>query len=141
MTHVDVKAAIDAGKKKLADLADITAEDIVREFARIAFFNVAEVFDAKGKLLPLHKLTEDQQRALSAVEAVRGSKGKPGMMKVRAHDKTVALTQLGRIRGMFVDRVEQVGHKPITLLMVDRTLSGAPPGLPLALEGEEKVGG
>ncbi len=121
LRYASIKAAISAKQQQLADLADISATEIIREFARIALFNVADIFEPSGRMKPIKEWTEDQQRAVASIEISQAKRGRPSIIKIRVHNKGDALTQLGRIRGLFIDKVEQVGVKPITLLMVDRT--------------------
>lgn len=75
-----VAAMIDRRRKELLDRYELTTEGVLRELARITYFDVGKCYDEKGTILPLHKMPEDTRRALAGL--------KDG--EVRAFDKVSA---------------------------------------------------
>jgi phage terminase small subunit len=90
--------------------ANVTAERVIRELARIAFSDPRKVFrwGPNGvELLPSDELTEDEAAAVAEVSETTTKHG--GSIKAKLHDKNKALELLGRHLGMFSDRVELSG--------------------------------
>jgi phage terminase small subunit len=119
-----VHAAIQARQAKAAEKADVTAERVVQELARIAFFDIREVFDERGHLKPVSQFSDDAAAAIGAIELQRehtrtvlGADSKANaivvsdvmterVLKIRANDKNSALVSLCRRFGLFQDRVK-----------------------------------
>lgn len=126
------KDKIDAEiKKRMADRirrTEIKQDDVVREFAKIAFANVSDfvkvvtietpyddIDPETGELVErvsqqqrvciknTDELTDDQKAAISSIK--QGANG----IEIRFHDKNDALTALGRHVGMFRDKLELSG--------------------------------
>jgi len=55
-------------KEDLANRLHITKERVVGELANIAFFNVADLYDDDGKLLPGHKIPRHATAALTTIK-------------------------------------------------------------------------
>jgi phage terminase small subunit len=68
MGIVGVKAAVEAGKAdKLARNA-LTADRVLEEYRRLAFADIRSFFDAKGNLIPVQNLDEEQGACLASFE-------------------------------------------------------------------------
>ena len=103
----------------------ITRERILQEYAKIAFFDYANLLDKDGKALPLHKIPEHTRGALSAFDVVQTDFGGVSTVtttKVKTFKKMEALDALARVLELLVDKVELSGPggKPIE---VNTTLS------------------
>jgi len=85
-----VRAVIDRERARLMRKAEINAERVLRELARIAFFDVRRLFRANGSLTPLSELSEDDAAAISGVDV------RKGVLKLRFANKLQALDLLGR---------------------------------------------
>jgi phage terminase small subunit len=91
--------------------ADITAERVLEELARVAFADIGQCFDAEGKLLPIKQIPEFMRRAIGGFDVVkRKNHARDGdtdeVEKVRLIDKSRALELLSRYFGMLVERKE-----------------------------------
>jgi phage terminase small subunit len=77
--------------------ADITAERVFKELARLAFTDVRDLYDAEGNLHPIHKLSDDAAASIASIE-VDVKAGVKGTLthKVRRADKLGALNVLAR---------------------------------------------
>lgn len=59
--------------------ANITADRVVKELARIAFADIRDLYDDDGKLLPVHLLPDDIAAVVSQIKVeIDGSGGKDG---------------------------------------------------------------
>lgn len=76
----------------------ITAQNVLQEYARIAFFDIANTVDPEtGRLLLVNELDEDTTRALNSVEVETcPDSGKVTKVKMKANDKIQALNALAR---------------------------------------------
>ena len=96
-----------AGKR--SEKCEITAERVLGEIAKLAFFNRADVIDDDGNTLPLNKWSRDQ---LAAVQEVTESKmfyGKRKYVtttKTKVADKKSSLELLGRHLKLFTDKID-----------------------------------
>lgn len=100
------KAAITAvmeQREKVERSAQVTAERVMEELARIAFFDVRSLWDADGNLVAPHLLPDDTARALSEVietERVSAQGVATTTRRLKAASKMEALTFLGKHFGL-----------------------------------------
>lgn len=102
-----VAEAIAAKQKKLAAKAEITAERIINELAKIAFADMGNYATWGSRGITLKEstdLTPDQTAAVSELSETVTESG--GSTRFKLHDKKGALELLGKHLGMFKDRVE-----------------------------------
>lgn len=83
----------------------VSAERVLKEFARLAFSDATAVFDGKLSLDTLtmrdiDALTDDQKATISAIKVTTDSEGKK-VVEVKFHSKIKALEALARCLGMF----------------------------------------
>lgn len=114
LSKPEIAAAIAAAQAKLAKRAEITAEMIVAEMAKIGFANMADYMKATEQgdpYLDFSGLTRDQAAALGevTVEDYKEGRGQDARdvkrVKFKLHDKLSALEKIGRHLGMFKDRL------------------------------------
>lgn len=125
MGRADVQAAIAAAQATRSRRTEITADRVVEELARVAFFDLRRVFRPDGALIPVADLPEEVAAALASVDLATVAKGEGAVehiAKIKAADKLRALENLARHLGMFRERVEVSGPEggPINLSMNDR---------------------
>ena len=75
----------------------ITAERVLNELARIAFFDVRKLYDEVGELKPLHEIEDDIAAAITAIKY-----DKRGNKIVESASKIEALKLLGNNLKLFV---------------------------------------
>lgn len=63
-----VKAEIEKRKKALLSKFELTPELVLREVARIAYFDASKCFNKNGTVKNIHKIDEDTRRAISQVK-------------------------------------------------------------------------
>lgn len=102
----------------------MTVERVLKEYARIAFADIAQAYDEGGNLLPVPKMPEDIRRALTGVEITElyGYGERIGQLKkVRFAQKVSALDSLARYLGMF----EESGNVGVGLSIILNLGEGA----------------
>lgn len=94
---------------------EITTERILKERARLAFFDPRKLYDEKGNLIPLHKLDPDTAAVICGVDVsqIGGDEGISVTKKYKLADKNASLTSLERQLGMYRADNEQVKPDPI----------------------------
>jgi phage terminase small subunit len=112
LKNPQVAAAIQSGMDKRAAKVEITAERVLQEIARLAFFDPSKLYDEHGRPKPVHELDEDTRRAIAGVEIDEvGGGDKPLVVtrKVKLADKGANLERLGRHLKLFTEKVEISG--------------------------------
>lgn len=97
LANVDIKARIAELDQKTLKQADITAERVMLELARLAFADERKLFDEKGNLKAPHTLDDDTAACVSSMEFHEGIRGKQGKVKrIRTAGKEAALRMLAQ---------------------------------------------
>ena len=151
----DMQAYLDVKRKELQEKTGITTEKVLREYARIAFFDPRQLYTVDGALKQVRELTEDEAAALAGLEVneeyVSDSPNKDAVgatKKVKFADKIRALDSISRILGISVEKHEHTGKNgaPIqteTVIRVvrakrDNSGTGSPATSPAAAKGRSK---
>jgi phage terminase small subunit len=121
LTNADIAAAIAAGQAKVLQKLELTAERVLQEVARIAFFDLRKMFDSEGNPIPVHKLDADTAAAingLDVLEEFEGS-GKDRVLighvkKYKIADKNAALGNALKVLGLLREKLE-VTEVPVEL--------------------------
>ena len=95
----EVKKRIAEGLGKLFAELDITAARLLRERAKIAFFNPAGLFDGQGQPIPLQFLDADTMAALNVSYEMR--KGEVWAIKVRPPNRAPHMAALEKMLAKF----------------------------------------
>ena len=114
LTKPSIQDAIAHLRKKRADRYEITAENVLAEYAKIGFNNLDDYVDTTGDLprIDFQGLSRDELAAVSEItvdtryeyEMVNGERNCTGTIdkvKFKLHDKTKALDALSRNLGLF----------------------------------------
>lgn len=94
---------------KAAARNEVTVERVLKELARLAFFDIRKLVDDEGRPVPIQQLDEDSARAVVGLDvAAVGNEamGVGQVLKVKMADKRAALEALGKHLKMFTDRIE-----------------------------------
>jgi len=87
--------------KSKMDNAEITVERVLAEIAKIAFFNVKDIYKEDGSLKKVNELSPDVSCVIAGIET-----SLLGITKYKFHDKSKNLENLGRYLAMFTDKIE-----------------------------------
>ncbi len=94
-----VQPLIKEVQNKANKAAEITQQRIKDEESRLAFYDLKELFDSKGTIIPPHKLPKNIRQAIHGIEIIVGPLGET-KYKYKFHEKGKALERLERIEGM-----------------------------------------
>lgn len=123
-----VKAEVDRLIAARSKATELTAIDVVRELAMLAFSDIRKVFNENGKLKPIHEWDTASAHAVASIEVeelFEGSGRERAQVgyttKVKFWDKNKALEMLGRHKAMFNDTLKHdVGGKLEELIAASR---------------------
>jgi phage terminase small subunit len=124
LTNVHVAAGIAEGRAARSERTGITADRVLQELARIAFFDVRKLFNPDGTMKPLDELDDDTAAVIAGLglAEIRDGEGSPiGVLKkIKIADKLVALDKLARNLGLLLDKLKISGdaENPIMTLIM-----------------------
>jgi phage terminase small subunit len=105
LAKANIQEAVQRATSERAKRVEVTADDVVRELALLAFSDLGRAFGANGRMLSLEEMPEAVRRTLASVE-VDEDDDEGTVRKVRTWDKIRALELLGKHLRMFVDQTE-----------------------------------
>ena len=127
-----VLAEITKRREELCASLEVTTERILKERARLAFFDPRKLFDANGKPIPIHELDDDTAAALAGLDVLEeySGTGKDRKFigytkKYKLADKGASLTALEKIKGMYEKDNEQKTDSLTSLLHAISAGSGS----------------
>ncbi len=125
--------AKEAGKAKALKLAEITAERVMLEIARVGVSDIGQVFDSKGQLQPIKDLPKDVRAAIASVKTLKtnvvsGDGQQEETREVKLWDKLSALTLLAKHFGLVTEKHDVTVHGSEALQAVVDRIRGAHAG-------------
>jgi len=109
-----IAAALADRREQLAKKLEISAENVLHGLAKLAFYDIRDLFDDKGKLKAITELDDVARAAIAGIDV----QGKRTITKIKLADRGQNLERLGRYFKLFTDRMEHDGK-----LSVDDKLS------------------
>ena len=97
-----IQAAIQKALKRRSKRTEVTADNVLREYARLAFADITNVVSLTGQSVVVKSLDDLLPEVTAAISEV--SETKDGL-RVKFHSKTAALEALGRHLGLFNDKL------------------------------------
>ena len=94
MRNPAVRVRINIGLRELRERLGATALNVMRDMARVAFFDARNAIDRNGKVIPLHDMDDDTAAAL--IFSSRTLKGGETVMSLRQPSRMSALLALDR---------------------------------------------
>lgn len=108
LANVSVSAYVRHLQSKYQKKLDITQDRVLTEFARVAFFDIRNIYNDSNSLKDIKDLDDDSAAALAGVEVyeVFAGTGKDrehigNTVKVKIHNKIQALEGLAKHLGLF----------------------------------------
>ena len=101
-----VSAAIQDAHARRAYKLAITAERVLQELAKLAYFDPGNLYDEDGERIPVHRLDPDTRAAIAAVEDESKQGGgyvTTRIQRVKMADKGQNLERLGKYLHLFGD--------------------------------------
>lgn len=103
-----IQKALGKHVKKLTDKAEVTVERVLKEYARLAFFDIGDLFDENGDMLALQDMPEDARRAIGGID-VSQIGDEETVKKIKIIDKKGALDSIGKYLKMFIE-IHELGE-------------------------------
>lgn len=144
MENPEIIARVKELRDVTAERALITAERVLKEVSRIAFFDIRRIFNADGTLKRVIDLDDDTAAAIGSIEAIQV--GDDGQLiitkKIKAGDKNPALEKLMKHLGLYeIDNKQKTDPVRDLLQSLKGNVTGvansAPGGVGLDVPEEE----
>jgi phage terminase small subunit len=121
LNNVAVAQQIQKLMDERAERAGVTADRVLTEIAKLAFFDPRKFFDADGAPIPIHELDDDTAAALAGMDVLEVFEG-TGKARVfvgytkkyKLTDKRGSLELLGKHLKLFTDVVELKDHSAMS---------------------------
>jgi phage terminase small subunit len=112
-------------KAEYSEKTGITRQRVLDEYAKIAFFDIREIYDVDGGLINVKQIDDKSAGALASIKSSEewgedqyGNKAVVGTIKeVKVFDKIRALQDLGKHLGLFEKDNEQ--SKPVNAPVIN----------------------
>ncbi len=138
LQNAKVKAAIAARSQKALVKREITAERVLDEIAKLAYFDPRRLYAPGGELIAIGDLDEDVAACVAGVEVKEITREHcviGHLKKIKFADKGANLERLGRYLKLFTDRVEHTVK--ITRVLMSEKTTRLKPSLPAKPEFEK----
>lgn len=112
LSYAEISEAIATRQGKALAKLDVSAERILRERARLAFFDPRKLFDDAGEPIHVSKLDDDTAACIAGLDVcVQGNSemGFASVLKIKLADKNASLTALEKINGLYSSGDEPAG--------------------------------
>lgn len=121
LTNVEIAAAVESGRAKQLERADLSAARVLEELRRLAFSDVRRLFDEHGNMKPLTELSAEDSSAIASIEVVKrnltaGDGEVDTIHKLRVWDKPKSLDTLAKHFGLLKEHVQHTGEIRMTWL-------------------------
>jgi phage terminase small subunit len=139
LTRPHIAEAVAAKRAKRLQRNEVTADRVLQELARIAFFDVRKALNPDGSMKPLDQLDDDTAAPIAGLDLaeLRDEDGSPiGVLKkIKIAEKLRALEMLGRHLGMFNDKLKISGDVENPLLVMIQRINGQGSAIHPVIEG------
>lgn len=103
------------------DKLEITAERVLGELAKLAFYDPGKLFGEDGQLLPIAEMDDVTRAAIAGLDVEQregtATRSVSTVRKVKLADKGINLERLGRYLKLFTDRIEHDGRVTLEQLV------------------------
>jgi len=101
LTNVDIQKLLAEARAARQVEARVESERLEREAERISVADFRQLYDDRGRFLPIHEIPADLAAAIASIETVtrQGDEGVERIRKIRFWDKNVAQRTLFQLRG------------------------------------------
>lgn len=125
LTNVLVQEEVQRLKEKAAKRAEITADMVIAELAKIGFSNIQDFVGKDNSTVDLSKIESARAAAVSGVKVTTSTTGMGKSRQVekkvefRLHDKRAALENLGKHLGVF-EKDNQQKNKKVKIIVTTK---------------------
>jgi phage terminase small subunit len=124
--NVNVNAYVKQRMKEREKRTEITQDRVLREYARLGFFDPRKLFNSDGSPKGIEELDDDTAAVLAGLEVMEIYEGREEdrefvgyLKKYKLADKKGALDSMARHLGMFNDKLQLGGDVEIDVHLVD----------------------
>lgn len=111
LKHVEIQNALQKAMKEREERTEITQDRVLKEYARIAFFDPRKLFDDRGFPLEISEIDDDTAAAIAGLEVTEemDSGVKCYTRKYKITNKLGALESLAKHLGLF-EGAKEIGQ-------------------------------
>lgn len=106
-----IQRFIELNNQKRMERLNISADRVLNEFAKIGFFNIEEIYDEDGNILPIHEMPIHASAGISKIRerliVLNDDDTKVIEREYHFHNKLSALENLGKHLGIYEKDNEQ----------------------------------
>lgn len=114
-----VRAAVEEGRRRLAERTEITLDRVMREYARIGFSDIRKAVRWRDGE-PAVVTASDELDDATAAAVAEISQTEKGALRVKLHDKKGALDSMARLLGGFAEKHEPADKPPDARSLAER---------------------
>lgn len=122
LTNTNIQSYISKKQKEIEKRTEVTQDRVVQELAKIAFFNIKDIYNDNGTLKQIKDIDENTSKAIASIKTLQKAKGmkinvnleradeeipiehiEEQTIEFKINDKVKALELLGKHLGMFND--------------------------------------
>lgn len=128
LTKLDIQARLSELNKSRLEATGISQKRVLEEYAKIAFFDIREIFDVDGGLINVKQLDANNAGAIASIKSSEewgededGNRTVIGTIKeVKVFDKIRALQDLGKHLGLFEkDNGQKAAEQPRQVIVIN----------------------
>lgn len=121
-----VQALIDKRRAEIRERTAITAEKVLEEYRRIAFFDPIQCFNSDGSMKDFEELDSTQRAAISSIKITENTITSKRTIEFRTHNKLTALEALSKHLGLFEKDNEQKRPDTVNINVLNQILNVLP---------------
>jgi len=122
-----VEARVKQLRSELAKRNDITQDQVLAEYAKLAFLDPRKFYDEEGNLISIHKLPADVAATLTSMDVqtifTKDGDSVDTLKKIKFADKKAALDSVAKHLGMFIEKVEHTGKDGGAIGLTDTSIA------------------
>ena len=139
LSKPDIAEAIAKAQAKRLERNEVSADRVIAELARVAFFDVRKLLNADGTMKPLDELDDDTAAVIAGLDLAEICDGDGNVVgvlkKLKICEKLGALDKLARHLGMFNDKLKISGDAENPLLVLIQRINGHGSAIRPVIEG------
>lgn len=106
LAKANIRGELDKRLLRISSKIEVTAERVLLERSRLAFFDVRKLLDSTGRPLPINELDDDTAAAIAGIDVANVGNELMGIgevLKIKMADKNASLTALEKHLGLYKD--------------------------------------
>lgn len=110
MKNVEIKEYVDQLQAEIRERNKITVDELVETLAAMVRFDIADLYDEKGNLLPINEMSKEARMVIESIESeeeIIGKKRKGVTRKLKLSNKRANIIELMKYFGAYRKDNEQ----------------------------------